>query len=221
MPRAARVVLPGYLYHVTQRGNNRQFVFHEKNDYVLYLKHVEKYRDKYDVKIYAFCIMGNHVHFIIRPKKIDSMAKMFRGVNMRYAQYYQKKMEVSGHVWQGRYFSCLLSGSHIKESIRYVELNPVRAKMVEKAWQYPWSSARAHLGKPYNWIQLEQIEDILKVENYKAYLQGKEDEDFLKRVREMTKKNLALGSSEFIVKLEGLLGRSVSPKMGRPKKTGK
>jgi len=67
MPRTARIVLPGYVYHVTQRGNNRQYVFHEDNDFILYLKRVEEYRKKCRVDIFAFCLMGNHVHFIVRP----------------------------------------------------------------------------------------------------------------------------------------------------------
>ncbi|MCA9408438.1 MAG: transposase [Candidatus Omnitrophica bacterium] len=92
MPRRARVVLPGYLYHVTQRGNNRQYIFQDDNDYILYLKRVEEYRKKYTIDIYAYCLMGNHVHFILKPYTQDAMAKMFRGVNMRYAQYYQKKL---------------------------------------------------------------------------------------------------------------------------------
>jgi len=119
MPRTARVVIPGYLYHITQRGNNRQFVFQHNNDYILYLKRIEQYRQKYNLDIFAYCLMGNHVHFIIRPHDNNSLARMFRGVHMRYAQYYQRKTGISGHVWQGRFYSCLLSGEHIKEAVRY------------------------------------------------------------------------------------------------------
>ena len=188
----------------------------------MYLKRIEEYRQKYKVQIYAYCIMGNHVHFILSPQKEDSMAQMFRGVHMRYAKYYQKKTKSSGHVWQGRYFSCLLSESHVVQAVRYVELNPVRARMVEKAWQYAWSSARAHLGNQYRWIQIEPLEGILKIEDYKKYLQGDEEECFLKDLRGQTKKNLALGSKEFIIELERKMGRQIQAKpMGRPKKNEK
>ncbi|MCK5580710.1 MAG: transposase [Candidatus Omnitrophica bacterium] len=75
MPRTPRVVIPGYLYHIVQRGNNRQYVFQEENDYILYLKRIEEYRRKYNIDIFAYCLMGNHVHFIIRPPEINSLAK--------------------------------------------------------------------------------------------------------------------------------------------------
>lgn len=219
MPRAARVVHPGHLYHITQRGNNRQYIFNEDNDYVLYLKRIEEYRKKSKVDIYAFCLMGNHVHFILKPYRKDSLAKMFKGVNMRYAKYYQKKTSASGHVWQGRFYSCLLSGDHIKKAIRYVEKNPVRAEMVAMPWHYPWSSARAHLGKRYHWITLADTKGILGARDWRAFLREEENNGFLEQLRAMTKKNLALGSSDFILKLEKILQRKIIPSpVGRPRK---
>jgi putative transposase len=218
MPRRARVVYPGSVYHVTQRGNNRQYLFNEDNDYILYLKRVNEYSQKFKVDIYAYCIMGNHVHFIIKPKHHDSMSQMFRGVHMRYAKYFQKKTSSCGHVWQGRYFSCLLDESHIRKAIRYVELNPVRAKMVKKAWDYPWSSARAHLGKKYEWILFADVREIINVEDWKGYLIGGEDAQWLKKIRQLTKKNLAFGPRKFILDLESKLGRKIMPNaIGRPR----
>jgi len=220
MPRRARVVYPGYLYHVTQRGNNRQYIFEDDNDYILYIKRVEEYRMKFNVDLFAYCLMGNHVHFVLRPHTKEAMAQMFRGINMRYAKYFQKKTSGSGHVWQGRFFSCLLQGDYIGQAIRYVELNPVRANMVNKAWQYPWSSARAHLGRTYKWISLADVSEFVECKNWMQYLQGTEDSMFLMNLRSLTKKNMALGSKKFILQLERLLKRRIRPNPnGRPRKS--
>ena len=222
MPRRARVVCPGYLHHITQRGNNRQYVFQEDDDYILYLKRIEEYRRKCGVEIYAYCLMGNHVHFIMKPYSKKSIAEMFRGVHMRYAQYYQKKTKSSGHVWQGRYYSCLLYGAHVQEAIRYVELNPVRAKMVKAAREYSWSSTRARLGKKYQWVTLADVSEVVEVSDWKAYLQEGEDDSLVKLIRKATKKNLVLGPKEFILKLENILKRKIMPNpKGRPRKRGR
>jgi putative transposase len=217
MARRARVVWPGYFYHVTQRGNNRQYIFKEENDYISYLKWVEEYRKKYEAKIYAYCLMGNHVHFIIEPLLKDSLEKIFRAVHTRYAQYFNYKLKTSGHVWQGRFFSCALHGDHVRDAIRYVELNPVRAKMVDVAWQYPWSSSRAHLGTKYKWVTLENTKDLLGISSWKKFLLEGDSIDANHKLREFTKKNLALGPVSFITELEEKLKRKILPKAnGRP-----
>jgi len=209
MPRTARIIIPGFIYHVTQRGNNRQDIFFNDNDYILYLKRIAEYSNDLEVKIYAYCLMKNHVHFIVEPKHEYSLAKMFRAVNMRYAKYYQRKTNSSGHVWQGRYFSCLLQGQHLREAVRYVDLNPVRANIVIKPWQYSWSSARAHLGKEYKWIKLSDINNILDVGDWKEYLLMKEDDEFLKKIRKLTRRNVVMGSEEFVEKIKQALGRKI------------
>ena len=219
MPRRARVVWPGYVYHVTQRGNNRQYIFKENDDYILYLKWVEEYRQKYKAEIYAYCLMGNHVHFILEPIKRDSLEKMFRAVHTRYAQYFNYKSKTSGHVWQGRFYSCVLHGSYIKDAVRYVELNPVRAKMVHLAWQYAWSSARAHMGKKYRWIKLADTKGLLGINDWKDFLLEGDSIEINNHIRELTKKNLALGPMSFIMELEQKLMRKIWPKAnGRPRR---
>ena len=219
MPRKARIVCPGYLHHITQRGNNRQQVFHDKADYLTYLKFAEKYRSSFGIDMYAFCLMPNHVHFILKPGNRTAFAEMFRGLNVCYAQHYQNKYNVSGHLWQGRYFSCLLSGGHVREAIRYVDNNPVRARMVRKAWDHPWSSARAHMGKRYRWITLTDVSDVIQEDNWADFLQERENDRHVAALRAMTRKNLVWGSDEFIQQIEKMLGRRFRPKAsGRPKK---
>ncbi|WP_367358841.1 transposase, partial [Mesotoga sp.] len=107
---------------------------------------VSEYSRKYQMKIYAYCLMTNHVHFLAAPLRRDSLAMTFKYANMRYSSYFNKKNRRSGHLWQGRYYSCPLHHDHALEALRYVERNPVRAKMVRLPWEYEWSSAREHVG---------------------------------------------------------------------------
>jgi len=146
MPRRARVVFEGVVHHITQRGNYRQNVFEDDSDKRKYVEFIREYSEKYGMKIYAYCLMSNHVHFIAAPVKEDSLAMTFKYVNMRYSSYFNKKNRRSGHLWQGRFYSCPLQFEHALEALRYVERNPVRAKMVELPWEYEWSSAREHVG---------------------------------------------------------------------------
>ena len=146
MPRRARVVFEGVVHHITQRGNYRQNVFEDDSDKRKYVEFIREYSEKYGMKIYAYCLMSNHVHFIAAPVKEDSLAMTFKYSNMRYSSYFNRKNKRSGHLWQGRFYSCPLQFEHALEALRYVERNPVRARMVELPWEYEWSSAREHVG---------------------------------------------------------------------------
>src|SRR3989338_9868705 len=111
--------------------------------------------------------MDNHVHFLVKPHKESSLGDLFRTAHMKYSHYYNRKKGQKGHLWQGRFYSCLVNGTHITEVFRYIENNPVRAKMVEKAWHYSWSSARAHLGKRYNVIRLADAGEFIEADDWK------------------------------------------------------
>ena len=149
MPRRARIVIPDHPHHVTQRGNNRQIVFFDEEDHRRYCYWINKYAQEYHVEILAYCLMKNHVHFIAVPKDQDGMARLFNTAHMRYAQYLNEKRSTCGHLWQGRFYSCVMDDEHLYYAIRYVEQNPVRAHMVQYPWDYSWSSARWHVGQ-YN-----------------------------------------------------------------------
>lgn len=138
MPRIARAVAVDYPHHITQRGNYRQPVFETDEDYVRYLEWLKLYSSKYSLKIWAYCLMGNHIHFIAVPMEQDSMAKTFNTLHMRYAQYFNMRNKTAGHLWQGRFYSCVLDERHVYAGIRYVENNPVRAHIVGKARLYRW-----------------------------------------------------------------------------------
>ncbi|MFH0800878.1 MAG: transposase [bacterium] len=131
MPRIARAVAPVYPHHVTQRGNYRQPVFEEENDFRQYLFWLKEYTQRYALKIWAYCLMSNHVHFICVPEKEDSLAKCFNTLHMQYSQYVNKKKAVRGHLWQGRFYSCMIDERHLYAAVRYIENNPVRAGIVK------------------------------------------------------------------------------------------
>ena len=132
MPRDARVVCAGDPYHVTQRGNYRQDIFDEEEDREKYMEFFMMYREKFNVKLYAWCLMSNHVHFVVEPSTETGLANLFRFAHMRYSQYFNKKKGASGHLFQGRFHSSPLDKEHLYEALRYVELNPLRAGLITK-----------------------------------------------------------------------------------------
>jgi len=136
MPRIARAVAVGYPHHITQRGNYCQIVFEKDEDYLQYLEWLKLYSKRYSLKIWAYCLMQNHVHFIAVPMEPDSLAKAFNTLHMRYSQYINMRNKSAGHLWQGRFFSCVLDERHLYSGIRYIENNPVRARIATRAEEY-------------------------------------------------------------------------------------
>lgn len=218
MPRQERIIIPHEAHHITQRGNYRQEIFECDDDFKQYLTWLEEYSKKYKIDVVAYCLMTNHVHIIGTPKDRESFAKVFNILAMRYSQYINRKRKSCGHVWQGRYFSCVLDEKYLYHAIRYVEQNPVRAKMVKDAWDYKWSSAQTHIG-----IETESIISLKKTfsmdaEEWKEYLK-EVDEEVNTEVRLKTKRGLVAGTERFIKKLEKRLKRSLKClDPGRPKK---
>ena len=219
MPRKVRIVIPNQPHHVTQRGNYQQTVFESEIDYQKYSYWIREYAVKYGVDIYAYCLMPNHVHFIVMPSREESLARLFNTVHMLYSQYKNKKNGRTGHLWQGRFYSCILGDDHLIRAIRYVEKNPIRAHIVKCPWQYVWSSAREHMGiNKESIIYLKKIEDIMFVENWKMYLQEKDDE-ILEGIRVRTKRGSAFGSKEFLEELGVQFNRDfLNIRKGRPRK---
>ncbi len=145
MPRIPRIVIKNIPYHITQKGNYNQKIFNSNGDRLYYLKLIKEYSRKYSLSIIAYCLMDNHVHFIAIPKKEDSMAKAFNVVNMKYAQYFNKRKKLTGHLFSDRFHSCMMDEQHTYIAIRYVEQNPVKAGLVNEAWEWKWSSATFHV----------------------------------------------------------------------------
>lgn len=144
MSRIARVVVPGMPHHITQRGIRRFEVFRDDADRLLYLNLFAESAQRYRLDVRSYSLMPNHVHFIATPERPDSISKTFHRCHGIYAGRFNDKYALVGHLWQQRPFSCVLSEGHLRNALRYVELNPVRAGIVTSAGDYRWSSARAH-----------------------------------------------------------------------------
>jgi putative transposase len=221
MPRVARVVIPEIPHHVTQRGNNRQDVFFVKDDRRVYLDILREQCLRYGLTVLGYCLMTNHIHLIATPWQEDSLARAMGRTDVLYAQYINRLHGRSGHLWQNRFFSCALDEEYFWQALRYVERNPVRAGMVEQAWEYPWSSAAGHVtgmdrGKL---IDLTGWPELSAGLDWRQELSSAEDEKRLSALRSGLRRGRPLGSDRFISKLEVLLSRRLRPlPPGRPKK---
>src|SRR3972149_1778581 len=135
MPRTARVAPKDHAYHVLTRGNNRQDVFEDEEDFRKYIDLLLRYKEKYHFKLYHYVMMTNHVHLVIEPSEgVGDLSEIMKGINLAYALYYKRKYNHTGHLWQDRYKSIKISkNDYLLACGSYVELNPVRAKIVEVA----------------------------------------------------------------------------------------
>ena len=219
MPRIARAVAVNYPHHITQRGNYHQLVFEQRDDFVRYLNWLKIYTEKYSVKIWAYCLMNNHVHFIAVPMKPDSLAKTFNTLHMRYSQHINMRNKTTGHLWQGRFFSCALDERHLYAGVRYVENNPVRALITKQAEEYPWSSARSHTKKISDSFLSDSCYLTDEIKDWSKYLREKEDASLIKEIRKNTKTGRPCGDDKFLLKVEDMIGRRLAPlPWGRPRK---
>jgi len=218
MTREARVVLPGAPHHITQRGVRRTDVFLDDSDREKYLKLFHENSEKFGLRVCAYCLMNNHVHFVAIPEREDSIWKTFHRCHSIYAMNFNEKYDVSGHLWQGRPFSCVLDEAHLWAAVRYVELNPVRAHMVERAYDYPWSSAAAHCGlrkDPLldpNWPPPNPMLD------WRQWLRENENLDLIDHIRAKTLTGQPCGDNQFVRTMEQTLSRSFFPKKPGPKR---
>ena len=146
MSRLARIAVVNVPHHVTQRGNARQFILASDDERAVYWSLLRKYLGLYELSLLGYCLMSNHVHLLLQPRQADSLARALKHTYGRYASYWNASHRASGHVWQGRFYSCPLDEGHLWIALRYVELNPLRAGLVCRAELWPWSSAAAHSG---------------------------------------------------------------------------
>lgn len=222
MPRLARAVFAGVPHHITQRGNRREDVFFTDEDRKKYLGWLKDYSQKHGVEILAYCLMTNHIHLVAVPHGADSLQRVLKPLHMRYAQRINRERGWRGHLWQGRFFSSPLDEAYLWAAVRYVERNPVRAKMVRRAERYPWSSAAAHcqlreeavLTRKSQWL-----EAFGHIKDWSAWLAEGDEPDRIELIRRNVEKGLPCGSERFITKLEKLADRILRYRpMGRPRK---
>lgn len=219
MGRVVAVDLP---HHITQRGNYQNDVFANDRDRQIYLEFICKASDAANLRILAYCLMTNHVHFIAIPREENSLAKAFNTAHMRYSQYFNKKRKLKGHLWQGRFFSCVLDEAHLISAVRYVERNPVRAKMVKKPWDWKYSSAKAHTGGKEEFVHsVKELFNYIEFDakKWKEYIVEKDEKEDRDNIIKHTASGRPLGSVDFISRLENKLGKRLHAlPWGRPAK---
>ena len=221
MPRKARCVVPDVAHHVTQRGVDRAEVFFSQADRETYLHLVERNLEDAGVRVLAWTLMTNHVHWVLVPEREDSLEVLVRRVAGRYAQYLNARKQRSGHLWERRFFSCPVDPRHEDIVLRYVEWNPVRAAMVEAPEDHRWSSAAAHLAGPEaESFRLLDWDDWGKRGGSAAWrelLAKPGDTGEWREVRRATYAGAPLGTIGFQQQLEQQFGRQWRPR-GRPPK---
>ncbi len=147
MSRLPRLTLPGHPHHVIQRGNNRQSIFAAVGDYQMMLDLLDENARKFGVAIHAYVLMGNHFHLLATPQTADALPQMMQSVGRRYVRYFNDRQKRSGTLWEGRYRSTLIQAErYLLACMAYIDLNPVRAGMVELAGDYAWSSHAHYIG---------------------------------------------------------------------------
>lgn len=213
MARMPRLVVPGYPHHITQRGNRRMKTFFKNSDYQAYLDLVSEAKDDVGVEIWAYCLMPNHVHLVVVPEFQDSLSRLFRRVHQHYTRRINFRERWKGHLWQERFHSFVMDEPYLMATVRYTELNPVRAGLCRRPEDWYWSSARSHFSATDNGVVT--VKPMLeRVGNWSGYLAIEEAESELGAIRRHTGTGRPAGGEVFMEVLEALTGTSL--KKGRP-----
>ena len=221
MARFPRVVVVDVAHHVTQRGNARQVILASDTDRLAYLALLRESAQLYGLSLLGYCLMSNHVHLIAVPHTATALSQSLKQAHGQYASYWNGQQCSTGHVWQGRFYSCPLGERHLWEALRYVELNPVRAGMVEKPEQWPWSSAAAHCGlaPPDPILEMERWNQRWSAGEWCSFLAEEESPTEVGALRRFTHTGRPLGTAEFVAGLEASMSRPLAArKRGRPKR---
>ncbi len=196
MPRAARIVYPGVPHHITQRGNRRQSVFFSDDDKALYLRLLAKWAAKAGLTIWAYCLMDNHVHHVAVPERVSSLAEAIGQTHKAYTRIINEREVWRGFLWQGRFGSFPMDEPYLYRAMRYDELNPVRAKIVQDPAEYRWSSARCHImGLPDPLVAGNPLG--MSGREWAAYLKEGLMESEISLFRAHIKKSTPIGSEDF------------------------
>ncbi len=222
MARFARVVAVDIPHHVTQRGNARQAILDNDGDCVTYLRLLRQYARLHSLSLLGNCLMSNHVHVIALPHTAEGLGQALKHAHGRYAAYWNARHSSSGHVWQGRFYSCPLDESHLWTALRYVELNPVRAGMVEAAEQWHWSSAGVHCGTVAAdaMLVMDPWRRRWTPAEWEEFLRAAESPVELRELRRSIHTGRPLGAAEFVAGLEQSTSRPLrARRAGRKKKS--
>jgi len=206
MARLARVVAPGVPHHVTQRGNRRQRTFFCDDDYKAYIEIMAEWCCRCGVATWAYCLIPNHVHLIVVPGSEAGLRSAIGEAHRRYSRRINFREGWRGHLWQGRFASYPMNEPYLLAAVRYVELNPVRAGLVQSPGAYPWSSAAAHLTGRDD----ELVSPLLEMApNWVTFLSTKCSGTESEALRRHERTGRPLEHDDFITRLESALGRSM------------
>jgi len=226
MPRTARIAPNEHVYHILTRGNNRKDVFKDKKDYKKYMEILQRYKEKYRFRLCHYVLMRNHVHLVLETTEIGSkLSEIMKGINLSYAQHYKNRYRHIGHFWQDRYKSIIISkDDYLLACGSYVELNPVRAKIVEDPKDYKWSSYNVYAyGRKDSIVDEHSIYKELSKDGserrkkYREFIKGRlREKDAMKG--EMNRR-VVYGSDDFLREMtkEYKVGAVINS-IGRPRK---
>ena len=222
MARRLRYLLPGVAVHLIQRGVNRAACFVEENDRLVYLSQLGDLADKYGCAVHAYCLMTNHVHLLVTPAEAKSCTALMRDLGRRYVPYFNRRRQRTGTLWEGRFRSCLVESAHyLLACYRYIELNPVRAGMVNRPDAYAWSSYAVNTGTRCDGFISPHPEFTALAESeekrhaaYRGLFAEEIDEPLLQAIRDATNGGYALASEAFKESVLAPLGWKTGP--GRP-----
>jgi putative transposase len=219
MARFARAVAVGFPYHVTHRGNRREDIFFCDEDRWRYLRLLREYSAANGLEIWAYCLMSNHVHLLAVPARPDALARGVGLTHRRHAQAINTRQKWTGHLWENRFYSTALDEAHLWAAVKYIETNPVRARLAGQAEEYAWSSARAHVlgeadallsaGRPF------PAPDV--VGDWGDWLAQGLAEEAVERLRSRTRTGRPCGDASFVTRLETILKRLLAPQKRGPK----
>jgi putative transposase len=225
MARLPRSFVEGEVQHVIQRGNNREPTFASEQDFVFYLDCLLRASQEHGLAVHAYILMTNHVHLLATPQHEHSLPKTMQSVGRRYVQRFNYTYQRTGTLWEGRYRATLVHAErYLLTCMRYIELNPVRAAMVQHPTDYPWSSYRANAqGQPDVLVTPHEVYRRLarsseeRLSAYRQLFRAQISKEDLDAIRESTHKGWALGNDRFRAKVERLSGRRAAPlPRGRP-----
>ncbi|MPQ75945.1 transposase [Hydrogenovibrio sp. JE_KL2] len=220
MARLPRFNIPGQTQHVIVRGNNREPIFYANEDYGFYLEKLEEACKKHQCDLHAYVLMTNHVHLLMTPQNKDSLSKAMQMIGRYYVQYFNYSYKRTGTLWEGRYKATLIDSEHYALiCYRYIELNPVRANMVEHPSEYPWSSYMHNAtGDENKLITPHPLYNELgkdteqRTQAYRGLFNTMIEEKSIEEIRRSTNKAWVLGSDYFKEKIEKQINRPATPR---------
>jgi putative transposase len=219
MSKSPRIAIPGYPHHISERGIRKTPLFYDDSDFLVYTRTMKTACDKHCLKIGTYTLMPNHIHIIAVPEHEDSLSGALQQAHTAYSKYFNTKYGFVGHAWDRRPYYCAMDEAHMWNAIRYVERNPVRAGLVERAEDYLWSSAAAHCGRRDDILIAVDFPPPGIIANWSEWLRVDHSEEQKKAIRKHLSTGRPMGAPEFLIQLETLTGKELQlRKRGRPKK---